>query len=121
MLKLLNKGMAKKYQRDVLAWYAVCHWVNSVGRGDTETVNQIRKHLVSVGKPDTVVNINFFWVDCISGHTIYLKDNATVIHHWGSMCYVLGYVSVLVVILNEEEEIWYDTVLFEIKFEFQCL
>jgi len=50
-----------------------------------------------------------------------LKDDVTYIHHWGCVCYVLRYVGVLVTILDEEEEIRYSAVCFNIKFKFQSL
>ena len=56
-----------------------------------------------MGKPDTVVDIDFFWVDCISIVIVDLKDNATDIHRWGCVSYVLCNISVLVTILDEEE------------------
>ena len=50
-----------------------------------------------------------------------LKDNITDIHHWGCVDYILCNISILITILDEEEEIWYNTVGFNIKFKFQSL
>ena len=73
-----------------------------------------------MGEPDTVVDINFFCSNNVCGVIVDLKDDITYIHHWGSMCYVLCNISVLVTILDEEE-IWNDAVGFNIKFKFQSL
>ena len=60
--------------------------------------------LVNILSPsNTVVDIDFFWVDCISIIIVDLKANVTDVHHWGSMCYVLCYICVLVTILDKEE------------------
>ena len=74
-----------------------------------------------MGESNAVVNINFLRVDCISSIAAYLKSNAADVYHRGGMCYVLGYINVLVTILNEEEEIRHNAVCFNIKFKFQSL
>ena len=63
-----------------------------------------------MGKPNTVVNIDFFRLDDINWIVVDLKDDVADVHHWGSMCYTLGHISVLVTILDEKEEIRYDAV-----------
>ena len=70
---------------------------------------------------NTIVYVNIFWLNYIRWVVINLKHNTTYIHHWGSMCYVLSYIGILVTILDEEEEIWNDAVWFNIKFKFQSL
>jgi len=39
-----------------------------------------------------------------------LKDDITDIHHWGCVGYILCNISILITILDEEEEIWYDAI-----------
>ena len=56
-----------------------------------------------MGKPNTVVNIDFFRLDDINWIVVDLKDDVADVHHWGSMCNVFGHISVLVTILDEEE------------------
>ena len=56
-----------------------------------------------MGEPDTVVDIDFFCSNNICRVIVDLKDDITYIHHWGSMCYVLCNIGVLVTILDEEE------------------
>ena len=63
-----------------------------------------------MGKSDTVIYIDFFWLNDVRGIVVDLKDYVADVHHWRCMCNVLGNVCVLVTILNEEEEIRYDAV-----------
>ena len=74
-----------------------------------------------MGESNTIVYVNFFWFDYVHWVIVDLKDDITYIHHWGGMCYVLCHIGVLVTILDEEEEIWNDTVGLNIKFKFQSL
>ena len=63
-----------------------------------------------MGKSNTVVDIDLFCLDDVYRVVVDLKDDITYIHHWGSMCYVLCNINILVTILNEEEEIRNDAV-----------